>query len=162
MLSAAPTSWTLEVAWDSEKFTLGYGPQVSRLKYLHCLLSFHGKHYGPIAALILVHTEPQKFSYCPAHQAATVFLSEFHMIQKPTGPWGRDNFRWEEVERGERQCAPMVRGLSSCLLEDFAEVKLNQEERSRGDSLLSRIGYNPVYKAMCLKLAWAILYRVLF
>lgn len=66
------------------------------------------------------------------------------------------------MERGERQCASMVRGLSSCLLEDIAEAKLNQEERSRGDSLLSRTGYDPVCKAMCLKLAWAILYRVLF
>lgn len=159
MLSASPTSWTLEMAWDSEKFTLGYGCQVSRLKYLHCLLSFHGRRHGPIAALILVQTEPQKFSYCPA---GTVFLSEFHTIQKPTGPWGRDNFRWEEMERGERQYAPMVRGLNFCLLEDTAEAKLNQGERSRGDGLLSRIGYNPVYKAMCLKLAWAVLYSVLF
>ena len=66
------------------------------------------------------------------------------------------------MERGEGQYAPMVPGLNFCLLEDIAEAKLNQGERSRGDGLLSRIGYNPVYKAMCLKLAWAVSYSVLF
>ena len=98
MLSASPISWTLEMAWDSEKFTLGYGCQVSRLKYLHCLLSFHGRRHGPIAALILVQTEPQKVSYCPAHWAGTVsFCHRFHRNLLVLGAETiSDEKRWRE------------------------------------------------------------------
>lgn len=66
------------MAQDSEKFTLIYGFKCQRLKYLPICISFRKKHSGPVTALILLQTEPQKFSYCPAHQAATTsFRQEF-------------------------------------------------------------------------------------
>lgn len=127
------------------KVTLGSGWQI-RLKYTYCPSQL------PWQMLLIDNSTcscpdraPEVFSLqCTRQQL--FFGQSFIMRQNQLALRVEAVGRWEEVERGEGQLCPD--GLRAQLMSSWGNGWGGAEpKRSKGDGLLNRIGYNPVYKA---------------